>query len=187
MIVGFILATTPGARLAANVAERFTPGLALESVSGTLLTGVQLAEVRYASETLDAELASVPTGNIKGTAIEANSGTLLANICVYLYPHGNSAAASYATCTTSNGTYEIDGVTAGSYDVAFADPPYDFDEWQGLLEAIEPKIAAGGEVAIEHSARVALPQRARSLERFESRRYGDSAVSFYRRRGPASG
>jgi 16S rRNA G966 N2-methylase RsmD len=69
-----------------------------------------------------------------------------------------------------------------TFDLVFADPPYDFDEWVALLEALERELATEGEAAIEHSARVALPERVRSLERFDSRRYGDTALSFYRRR-----
>ena len=68
-----------------------------------------------------------------------------------------------------------------SFDLVFADPPYAFDAWRELLEAIEPKLAEGGEAAIEHAARVELPAEAASLERVESRRYGDTALSFYRR------
>jgi 16S rRNA (guanine966-N2)-methyltransferase len=79
------------------------------------------------------------------------------------------------------------GIAEQHFDLVFADPPYDFDEWLALLEAIEPKLAPDGEVAIEHSARVALPERVGSLERSDSRRYGDTAVSFYRRRSPSSG
>jgi 16S rRNA G966 N2-methylase RsmD len=73
------------------------------------------------------------------------------------------------------------------FDLVFADPPYDFEDWFALLEGIEAKLAPNGELAIEHSARVALPERVGSLERFDSRRYGDTAVSFYRRPGRASG
>jgi 16S rRNA G966 N2-methylase RsmD len=71
------------------------------------------------------------------------------------------------------------------FDLIFADPPYDFDDWRALLEAIEPKLAPSGEAAIEHSTRAALPEQASSLERFDSRRYGDTAISFYRRRPEA--
>jgi 16S rRNA (guanine(966)-N(2))-methyltransferase RsmD len=69
----------------------------------------------------------------------------------------------------------------GAFDLIFADPPYDFDEWPALLAAIAPKLAADGEVAIEHSARADLPAAAGGLERTETRRYGDAALSFYRR------
>ena len=70
---------------------------------------------------------------------------------------------------------------ADRFDLIFADPPYEFDEWEALLTAIAPKLGGYGEVAIEHSARVELPAAIAGLERTESRRYGDAALSFYRR------
>jgi 16S rRNA (guanine(966)-N(2))-methyltransferase RsmD len=70
------------------------------------------------------------------------------------------------------------------FDLVFADPPYEFDQWAGLLDVIERWLAAEGEAAIEHSARAALPERVGSLQRFDTRRYGDTAVSFYRRSSP---
>ena len=72
-----------------------------------------------------------------------------------------------------------------SFDLIFADPPYAFEHWQELLQAIEPRLAESGEAAIEHAARVELPARVSSLERVETRRYGDTALSFYRRSSPA--
>jgi 16S rRNA (guanine966-N2)-methyltransferase len=69
------------------------------------------------------------------------------------------------------------------FDLVFADPPYDFEQWPALLAAVEPLLAAGGEIAIEHAARIELPERVASLERAGARRYGDSALAFYGR-GP---
>jgi 16S rRNA (guanine966-N2)-methyltransferase len=73
------------------------------------------------------------------------------------------------------------------FDLVFADPPYDFDRWPDLLVAIEPKLALEGEAAIEHAARAVLPLEGGELERADLRRYGDSAVTFYRRRRHARG
>jgi 16S rRNA (guanine966-N2)-methyltransferase len=74
-----------------------------------------------------------------------------------------------------------------AFDLVFADPPYDFDDWSSLLLAIGPRLQAGGEAAIEHAARAVLPEVLGALERVDLRRYGDTAISFYRRRAPASG
>ena len=63
----------------------------------------------------------VPLGSIAGQVTDAVSGLPVAGTCVYLYPLGDSASASYGTCTLSDGTYEMYGVAAGSYDIAFAD------------------------------------------------------------------
>ena len=51
----------------------------------------------------------------------ASSGSPLANICVYLYPVGGSSPTA-SSCTLANGSWELAGLSAGSYDVAFADP-----------------------------------------------------------------
>jgi 16S rRNA (guanine(966)-N(2))-methyltransferase RsmD len=77
-------------------------------------------------------------------------------------------------------------VGAEPFDLVFADPPYDFDAWVELLDAIAPKLAAEGEIVIEHTARVDLPVEVAGLERVASRRYGDTALSFYRRSVPSS-
>jgi 16S rRNA (guanine966-N2)-methyltransferase len=67
------------------------------------------------------------------------------------------------------------------FGLVFADPPYRFAAHAGLLLAIEPHLAAGGEVALEHAARGATPETAGALVRHAVRRYGESALSFYRR------
>jgi 16S rRNA (guanine966-N2)-methyltransferase len=78
-------------------------------------------------------------------------------------------------------------VGSAAFDLIFADPPYDFDRWGDLLAALEPRLAPDGQAAIEHAARAALPAEAGALERFDQRRYGDSAISFYRRRPREAG
>ncbi len=75
---------------------------------------------------INAQMALVQEGNITGTVTDAVSQADLANICVYLYPVGNSTSAAYSTCTLANGTYEISGVAPGSYDVAFYDPSFTY-------------------------------------------------------------
>jgi 16S rRNA (guanine966-N2)-methyltransferase len=69
---------------------------------------------------------------------------------------------------------------AGRFDLAFADPPYRFDAYEALLVALPPLLAAGAEVAVEHSSRRTLPPAAGPLVRTGSRRYGESSLSFYR-------
>jgi hypothetical protein len=86
------------------------------AVAVTVPTGNQTASG------INAALAQVAQGNISGTVTSAATQNGLANMCVYLYPVGNSTTASYATCTPAGGSYTIAGVASGSYDVAFADP-----------------------------------------------------------------
>jgi hypothetical protein len=68
---------------------------------------------------ITAVMSLVPTGNVSGTVTNA-SGSPLANICVYLYRAGRSFP-SYASCTLANGTYVVQRVASGSYDVEFID------------------------------------------------------------------
>ena len=68
--------------------------------------------------------------------------------------------------------YLVDG-PAEPVDIAFADPPYAFDEWPALL-AVVP----AGLVAIEARAHVELGSGWRPLR---SKRYGDTVVTLARR------
>ena len=72
------------------------------------------------------------------------------------------------------------GAPAGAFDLVFADPPYLFDAFELLLLALPPLLAPGAEVAVEHSARRQLPLTAGPLVRTDLRRYGESALAFYR-------
>jgi 16S rRNA (guanine966-N2)-methyltransferase len=74
-------------------------------------------------------------------------------------------------------------VDVGPFDLVYADPPYNFNLYAELLEAVAPLLAQDAEVAAEHSSRRDLPIEAGSLTRVDVRRYGESAISFYRR-GP---
>lgn len=68
----------------------------------------------------------------------------------------------------------------GPYDLVFADPPYAFAGYEALLAGIAPLLAPDGEIVVEHSSRTDLPIEAGRLVRTDVRRYGESALSFYR-------
>lgn len=76
------------------------------------------------------------------------------------------------------GLEQLEG--GGPFDLIFADPPYRFDAFEPLLLALPPLLAAGAEIAIEHSSRRDLPLTAGWLVRTDLRRYGESALAFYR-------
>jgi len=67
------------------------------------------------------------------------------------------------------------------FDLIFADPPYDFDDYVELLEVAVSCLAPTGEIAVEHESRRELPEACRGIRRVDTRRYGDSSLSFYRR------
>lgn len=72
---------------------------------------------------------------------------------------------------------------AGPFDLVYADPPYNFHPYEDLLRSVVPLLANDAEVAVEHSSRRDLPIEAGPLTRVDVRKYGESAISFYRR-GP---
>ena len=65
------------------------------------------------------------------------------------------------------------------FDLVFADPPYDYAAYSEIIEGVEPLLASGGEVAIEHEAGLMLPAEHVTMGQFDRRVYGDSAISFY--------
>ncbi|HEY0783730.1 MAG TPA: RsmD family RNA methyltransferase [Thermoanaerobaculia bacterium] len=73
------------------------------------------------------------------------------------------------------------GRLTGPFDLVYAAPPYRFDAHDARLAGVAPLLGRDGEVAIEHDARSDLPLTEGPLVRVDARRYGESAVSFYRR------
>jgi 16S rRNA (guanine966-N2)-methyltransferase len=66
----------------------------------------------------------------------------------------------------------VQGLSAGAYDVAFADPPYRM----GLADAVARewlKVPFATVIGIEHEARETMPAGG------DTRRYGDTALTFY--------
>jgi 16S rRNA (guanine966-N2)-methyltransferase len=82
--------------------------------------------------------------------------------------------------TLPAGLARLAAAGVGRFDLVFADPPYRFDAHAALLTAVAPLLATDAEVAVEHSARHDLPLVAGPLVRTGARRYGESALSFYR-------
>lgn len=70
--------------------------------------------------------------------------------------------------------------TTTSYDIVFADPPYDWDKHEALAEALIQKgfLKEGGEAIIEHSADTDLSHLPGF---FEHRKYGHVYFSFFSR------
>jgi len=68
----------------------------------------------------------------------------------------------------------------GPFDLVFADPPYEFPDYLGLLIQAAPLLADEGEMVVEHRSRKPLPLVAGPLVRVDERSYGECALSFYR-------
>ena len=74
----------------------------------------------------------------------------------------------------------LDGLEGG-YDLILADPPYDLEDWRGLMERIGDGnlMSDAGIVAVEHSSRRPLEGAYGRLVRSEHRTYGDTALSIF--------
>ena len=74
-------------------------------------------------------------------------------------------------------------IEAGPFDLVYADPPYNFQPYDALIAGAAPLLATDGEMVVEHSSRRDLPVQAGELVRIDTRKYGESSLSFYRK-GP---
>ncbi|MCU1357114.1 MAG: putative ribosomal methyltransferase, partial [Acidimicrobiales bacterium] len=81
--------------------------------------------------------------------------------------------AGQARVVPGDGFREL--AAAGPWDLVLLDPPYDYDRWPALLDAVAPSLAPGGVAVIESDHEVALPA---SLEGIRVRRYGSTVVAF---------
>ncbi len=75
---------------------------------------------------------------------------------------------------------------AAPFDLVVVDPPYaDTPALAAALEALGPVVARGGRVVAKHFWRDAPPERVGLLASERERRFGESALTFYRRQeGP---
>src|SRR5207247_4759586 len=64
-------------------------------------------------------------------------------------------------------------------DLAVLDPPYDEPDLAAAVIAVEPLIASGGLLVLEHAKRRAAPESVGSLTRVRTVTSGDSALAFY--------
>lgn len=76
--------------------------------------------------------------------------------------------------------------TSGTYDLAYADPPYDFKRYDDLLAALDASaISGGGIVAIEHRRRTEPFTVERNHLRFMRRaEYGEVWITLFERPSP---
>jgi 16S rRNA (guanine966-N2)-methyltransferase len=71
----------------------------------------------------------------------------------------------------------------GKYDIIFADPPYAYNKYKGLLKEAVEHLNEGGLLIVEHFKKVNLePLTPEGLDFEESRTYGDTVLSFFRKK-----
>ncbi len=73
------------------------------------------------------------------------------------------------------------GGIAGEYGLVLADPPYQSVPWQAMLPRLAERglVADSGVVVAEHHSNEPLENGYGSLRQFDSRRYGDTSITFY--------
>lgn len=72
----------------------------------------------------------------------------------------------------------------GPFEIVFADPPYAALSPDMLIGWLDPDVLADqGVLVIEHDRRSPAPPMGHGFERFDARRFGDTALAFYRRAG----
>jgi 16S rRNA (guanine(966)-N(2))-methyltransferase RsmD len=77
-------------------------------------------------------------------------------------------------------------VPRGTFDLIFADPPYGFSAYSLLISGVGPLLGPEGLFAVETSSRLAPPEAAGDLVLVDSRRYGESRLTFYRSSRPST-
>ncbi len=70
-----------------------------------------------------------------------------------------------------------------TFDIIFADPPYDYGSYKRLLELSSEHLSEGGLMIVEHFKKVDLkPLTPEGLELEDERTYGDTVLTFFRKR-----
>jgi 16S rRNA (guanine966-N2)-methyltransferase len=82
------------------------------------------------------------------------------------------------------GSHSPPSIAPQSVDLAVLDPPYDEPDLAAAMMAVEPLMASGGLVVLEHARRRAAPESVGSLSRVRAVNSGDSALAFYTKTGP---
>lgn len=151
---------------------------ALFSIWGELLPEANLLDIFAGSAAVAIE--AISRGAFAVTVVESNRTVLEAlRRNLSLLPAGSARLLAQPA---ERALRELRGAGA-QFDLVFADPPYAWVPDNDFLVGCAELLAPAGVLAIEHSARVTLPVEVGSLIRTDSRRYGESALSFYRKSG----
>jgi 16S rRNA (guanine966-N2)-methyltransferase len=72
----------------------------------------------------------------------------------------------------------LTGLSNLRFDIIFADPPYNWSDYNGLLDACALYLSDNGIVILEHDSNI-KPQ-VEILKKYDDRKYGQSTLSFYK-------
>jgi 16S rRNA (guanine(966)-N(2))-methyltransferase RsmD len=150
---------------------------ALFSIWGERVEGARVLELFAGSGAV--ALEALGRGAAAATAVERDARALAA-LAANAEALGERAALTVRRGALPAELARLARAGEGPFDLVFADPPYRFGDYPGLLAGVAPLLAAGGEVVLEHSVQAGVPDEAAGLVRVDRRRYGESALSFYR-------
>lgn len=121
-------------------------------------------------------IEAISRGAFEATVVESNRSVLeaLKRNAALLPPGSLHLLARPADRALT----ELDG-RGSRFDLVFADPPYAWVPDAGFLAGCSTVLRAGGLLTVEHSSRAVLPVEVGDLVRTDSRRYGESALTFY--------
>ncbi|MFZ2492947.1 MAG: 16S rRNA (guanine(966)-N(2))-methyltransferase RsmD [Thermoanaerobaculia bacterium] len=122
-------------------------------------------------------------------SFEAVSRGAVAAVAVDVSRRNTAAIARHATelevpvrAVTADAIEGIGRLPGEVFDVVYADPPYDYDDYAGLLGAIDEKLqfAEGAVIAVEHRRRTEPFTTERERIRFTRRaEYGEVWISLF--------
>lgn len=75
----------------------------------------------------------------------------------------------------------ISRLSGNSYNVVFADPPYDIDPWKDILTELRKHnvLAPDAWIIAEHATRNQLPDTISGATAINRKRYGDTSITIY--------
>lgn len=146
-------------------ADRLEGARVLDLFAGSGVVGLEaVGRGALSALCIDADLRAVKT-------LEANAARL------------GEKTVEVRRLNLPEGLGRLAAANAGPFDLVYADPPYNFPPYDALLSGLLPLLAAECEVAMEHTSRRELPIQVGPLFKVDTRKYGDSSLSFYRK-GP---
>jgi 16S rRNA (guanine966-N2)-methyltransferase len=146
---------------------------ALFSVVGSV-DGLQVLDVYAGSGALALEALS--RGAAAAVAVES-SKTAVKTIVENQKILGIGEALNIKAMTVAKALNHLEGQT---FELIIADPPYERINYEELAR-LASLLAFKGLLIVSHTSRIALPQL-ESMERTSTRTYGDTSLSFYKKK-----
>lgn len=128
-----------------------------------------------------AAIEALSRGAAHATLVERDPGA----VRVIATNLGHTRLAGRATIVAADALAWLrrhEAVSVGPFDIVFVDPPYaEPDLLAAAMSAVEPLLAPGARVVAKHFWRDPLPAQVGLLASERERRFGETALTFYRR------